>query len=78
MSWLKEWAIVLLVLACLLSLFVGYLGGLYQEHRNRTNWKQNVAKEFLLEVEEETRQMFIFDRWLFVKRADGSIVMRRK
>lgn len=78
MKLLREWGMVLLVLMCILSLFLGYFWRMYHETKNWDQWRYRIVSEFITEVEQEKINVFYFDRWQFIKRADGSVVMKRR
>lgn len=78
MNFLKEWAVALLSLACIVSIFLGYFWRMHHEVKHQDRKKIEAVKSFLVEIEEEDKQVFRFDRWEFIKRADGSVVMRKR
>lgn len=79
MKFLKEWAVALLILACFLSLFLGYFWRIHHENKNWDKWVDSIRQEFLLELTDlNNNQVTYFKNWVFIKRADGSIVIKRR
>lgn len=62
----------------LFGVMLGYTWRLHYEHINHNEWKKSVVWEFLREVEEHNQQVLKFGKWVFIKRADGSFVVKRK
>lgn len=79
MNWLKDWAIHLLILGCVLSIFLGYFWRMIHEKKNWDKWVDAIRQEFMLEVTNDRNpQMVQFKNWVFIKQADGSVVIKRR
>ncbi|MEM4134339.1 MAG: hypothetical protein QXV73_04005 [Candidatus Micrarchaeia archaeon] len=79
MKFLREWAIALLTLACILSIFLGYFWRVYHEKKNWDKWSDAIKHEFLLELTDTGNQeVSYYKDWVFIKRADGSVVIKRR
>lgn len=79
MRFLKEWAIFLLTLACVICLFLGYFWRVYHESRNWNKMADAIRHEFLLEItDSNNNQVSYFKDWVFIKRADGSVIVKRR
>lgn len=78
-SFLKEWAIALLTLACVVSIFLGYFWRMYHEQKNWDKWADNIRHEFLLEItDKDNGNVMQYKNWVFIKRADGSVIVKRR
>lgn len=79
MNTLRDWAIPLLLLACVLNLFLGYFWRMYHESKNWDKWADAIRHEFLLEITDQNNQeVSYYKNWAFIKRADGSVVVKRR
>lgn len=76
----KDWLEVVakFVLVFVVAVFLGYFWRMHHEFKNIEKWKREVVRDFLMEVERERAVVFKVQDWEFVKRADGSVVMRRR
>lgn len=78
-NWLREWVIHLLVLCCIICIFLGYFWRMYHETKNWDKWSDSIRQEFLLEITDPNNGVVsYYKNWMIVKRADGSVVIRRR
>ena len=79
MNLLKEWAISLLVLACIVSIFLGYFWRVHHEMKQEDRKYRMHVEQFLHEIfSPDTGMVSHYGEYTFIKRADGSIIIRRR
>lgn len=79
MKFLKEWAISLLILACIVCIFLGYSWRVYHEMRQAESRYRMHVSQFLHELfSSDTNTISQYEGYVFIKRADGSIIIKRR
>lgn len=76
---MKDWLICLLVIACAVCIFLGYFWRMHIEVINHNKWVDTIRQEFLLEITApDNYNIMHYKNWIIVKRADGSVVVKRR